>query len=52
MLKALPGLECFVLREDLELRGLQQRIDNAFSVVSYDGFVELTENCESVLSWY
>lgn len=42
----------YVLREDLEARGLVSRHDDRVTVVDVDGFVTLTEQAEQTLSWY
>ncbi|GED22510.1 sulfurtransferase complex subunit TusB [Halomonas sabkhae] len=47
----LPG-RCYVLREDLESRGLLARQDERFAVVDIEGFVSLTEQADKTVSWY
>ena len=42
---------CHVLDSDLKARGLAGRIDPAFSVVSYDGFVGLIEQYRPIVAW-
>lgn len=41
-----------VLREDLVSRGLEERVDNAISVVDMQGFVGLTETYQRSVSWF
>ena len=45
-----PG-PCYALGEDLEARGLVGRIVPGIEVVSYDGFVDLVERHQPVVTW-
>lgn len=47
----LPG-RLFVLREDLEARGLEGRCAAEVLVVDADGFVILTEEADKTVSWF
>lgn len=51
---AFPGMEgrLYVLQEDLEARGLRDRLADDVQVVDVEGFVALTEACERTVSWY
>lgn len=40
-----------VLESDLKARGLLGRIDDAFQVTSYDGFVSLVEQHQPIVTW-
>jgi len=42
---------CYALKDDLEARGLLARIDSAVAVLSYDGFVELVEYHQPIVTW-
>ncbi len=42
---------CHALADDLEARGLMNRIVNAIEILSYDGFVELVERHQPVVTW-
>ncbi|MCW4151898.1 sulfurtransferase complex subunit TusB [Halomonas sp. 18H] len=42
----------YVLREDLESRGLLGRQPEGFAIVDIDGFVNLTEEAAKTVSWY
>ncbi len=42
---------CYVLDCDLEARGLTGQIAAAFEIVTYDGFVELVERHQPIVSW-
>ena len=39
------------LDSDLQARGLVNRIDAAFHVVSHDGFVSLVEQYQPIVTW-
>jgi tRNA 2-thiouridine synthesizing protein B len=41
----------YVLSEDIKARGLDNNILSSFEIVSYDGFVVLTEAHEKIISW-
>ena len=41
-----------VLREDLEARGLTDRIDTRIAIVDYNGFVQLSGAHNPIQSWY
>ena len=45
-----PG-PCYALGDDLEARGLIGRIGAGVEVVSYDGFVDLVERHQPVVTW-
>lgn len=47
---ALPDA-CHTLSSDLAARGLLGRIDPRFRVVSYDGFVDLVEKHQPIVTW-
>jgi tRNA 2-thiouridine synthesizing protein B len=51
-LLAKPEIHCYVLREDVMARGLQERLDPAIELVGYDDFVRLSTQCHAVQSWY
>ena len=42
----------YALREDVEARGIADKLSADCKLVSYDGFVELTERYPKVQSWY
>lgn len=42
----------FALKEDVISRGIENKLMDNITLVDYDGFVELTEKCEKVQSWY
>ena len=46
------GHSVFVLREDLEARGLIALIDRSFNVVDYAGFVQLCCEHTPIVSWH
>ena len=48
----LSRFKLYALTPDLEARGLQHRIPDSVTLVSYAGFVSLTETHEKILSWY
>ena len=48
----LISVNCFVLKEDLEARGLTQKVIEFFTVVDYDGFVDLSLEHHTVQSWF
>ncbi len=41
----------YVLESDMEARGLPGRIDTAFQIVDYDGFVQLVERYCPIVTW-
>jgi len=41
----------YLLKEDLDARGITQLIDTRFSLVSYDQFVELTVKHSKQITW-
>lgn len=45
------GLPCYVLREDLEARGLSEKMTGPFRVLDMGGFVKLTLDYAKVQSW-
>jgi len=51
-LEQLMSHTVYVLKNDVEARGLQDRLHEHFSLVSDDGFVELTIAHASSMSWY
>ncbi|MBL4866170.1 MAG: sulfurtransferase complex subunit TusB [Pseudomonadales bacterium] len=46
------SVKCYVLKEDLEARGLLNRVSQAFTIVDYQGFVELATEHHVVQSWF
>ena len=42
---------CYVLDSDLEARGLTGRVNATCEVISWDGFVELVERHQPIVSW-
>jgi len=42
----------YALQDDVEARGIAGKLAAACKLVSYDGFVELTERYTKVQSWY
>ena len=42
---------CHALADDLEARGLAGRVASAVEVVSYDGFVDLVERHQPIVTW-
>lgn len=42
---------CYVLKADLEARGILNEIAAHFQIIDYDGFVELTEQHKKIISW-
>ena len=47
-----PQIDCFVLKADVEARGLGQLLDPRFTPISDQQFVELSLRCHKVQSWY
>lgn len=45
-----PG-PCYVLDSDLAARGLSERVDARFEVISYAGFVDLVERHQPIVTW-
>lgn len=45
------SVPCHALADDLEARGLVNRIANAIEALSYDGFVELVERHQPIVTW-
>lgn len=48
----LEGVEIFALFEDIEARGLQEKLAPGITVVDYTGFVQLSIDHNCVQSWY
>jgi tRNA 2-thiouridine synthesizing protein B len=44
-------LKCFLLKEDLLMRGLNSELAEGFSIIDYAGFVQLSIDYEKVQSW-
>ena len=42
---------CHALADDLEARGLTGRIETSVEILSYDGFVDLVERHQPVVTW-
>ena len=42
---------CYALTDDVEARGLEGRIETAVEIVSYDGFVDLVERHQPIVTW-
>ncbi|MBN4054043.1 sulfurtransferase complex subunit TusB [Haliea sp. AH-315-K21] len=49
-IKAL-GLPCYILKENLQVRGLKLELADCFSLVDYAGFVQLSLDYDKVQSW-
>lgn len=47
-----PGYSVFVLREDINARGLEALIEPTFTVIDYAGFVQLCCDHTPIVSWY
>ena len=47
----LKNLNTFVLQSDLEARGIFNRVSPSVNIVDYDGFVTLTAECSTSLTW-
>ena len=47
----LKSLNTFVLQSDLEARGIVNRVSPSVNIVDYDGFVTLTAECSTSLTW-
>lgn len=45
-------IECYVLRPDLEARGLTADTNPRFRPVDDEGFVELSLACDKMVAWY
>ncbi|MDF1642616.1 MAG: sulfurtransferase complex subunit TusB [Pseudomonadales bacterium] len=52
MLAALPKHNFYVLRPDLQARGIQDCIIDEIEAVDYSGFVTLCTELDKVVSWY
>lgn len=52
VLEQLMAHTVYVLKNDVEARGLQDRVHEHFSLVSDDDFVELTIAHANSMSWY
>lgn len=50
--KADPMIKRYVLREDLDARGLLDKVSSLFTVVDYTGFVKLSTEHHSIQSWF
>ena len=46
------GHDVFVLREDIDARGLTALIETSFTVVDYAGFVQLCCDHTPIVSWH
>ncbi len=44
-------LPCYLLKEDLLMRGLVPELEEGFSIIDYAGFVQLSIDCGKVQSW-
>ena len=42
---------CHALADDLEARGLTSRIDTGVKIISYEGFVDLVERHQPIVTW-
>ncbi len=45
------ALPCYLLKEDLLMRGLNSELAEGFSIIDYAGFVQLSIDYEKVQSW-
>lgn len=45
------ALPCYILKEDLTVRGLNSAPADCFTVVDYAGFVQLTLDYDKVQNW-
>ncbi len=45
------ALPCYLLQEDLTVRGLNSELADCFSLVDYAGFVQLSLDYKKVQSW-
>ena len=52
ILKGVTQIHILALTPDLQARGLVDRLMPGIQQVDYDGFVNLTEEHEKVISWY
>ena len=50
--KANPTIKRYVLREDLDARGLLDKVSSHFTIVDYAGFVKLSTEHHSIQSWF
>ena len=48
----LKGLKIFALRDDVEARGLQEKLVSSISILDYSDFVQLCIDHNCVQSWY
>ena len=42
---------CHALADDLRARGLMDRVESSIESVSYDGFVDLVERHQPIVTW-
>lgn len=49
--RLVKGINIAVLRSDLEARGILNRVSPSVEIIDYDGFVDLTVNQETSLTW-
>lgn len=45
------ALPCYILKEDLTIRGLNLELADCFSLVDYAGFVQLSLDYDKVQNW-
>ena len=51
LMDALKTLPIYVLKPDVDARGMQNRVMDGIRLVGYDGFVDLVAEHDSVQSW-
>lgn len=52
LVAALNRQQVFCLEEDAQARGIEKKLANFICLINYDKFVALTEQNETVVSWY
>ena len=48
---ALADFDIYALQPDVVARGINEKINNAVTLIDYDGFVNLTTEYDKVQSW-
>ena len=46
------GLDVYALSDDVDARGMSDKLDPSICLVDYPGFVALSVECHAVQSWY
>lgn len=52
ILKESPSQPLYALQEDIEARGLTDKVPQQITLVDYSGFVKLATEADAIQSWY